>query len=173
MNVEFKSTIADSWLKIKPIQIGSIPIAIGTPDVYVVVQDGKNEFMRIEIFAEREESFCFSDVAIWDNWIVIGYGHRLYLVGLNDKKVLSFNLDDYYGHLYIKENFLLVASASRLFAFTSGGIIKWKSEILGIDGVIVHEVKEEIIKGDGEWDPPDGWESFEVSTTDGKKIGSK
>jgi hypothetical protein len=46
----------------------------------------------------------------------------------------------------------------------------WESERLGIDGVVVHAVEGDVIEGDGEWDPPGGWQPFELSLASGERV---
>lgn len=36
--------------------------------------------------------------------------------------------------------------------------------------VVVNSVNGDIISGDGEWDPPDGWAPFEVSLATGRVL---
>lgn len=47
--------------------------------------------------------------------------------------------------------------------------IAWTSEPLGIDGVVVHDVRDTIL-GEGEWDPPGGWLGFFLRVADGRPI---
>ena len=82
----------------------------------------------------------------------------------------SFNLGTYFGHLYPSEEFLLVASAERLFRIDPDGAVKWRSGELGIDGVIVDRVSDQGIEGSGEWDPPGGWRPFRISVESGKPL---
>lgn len=44
----------------------------------------------------------------------------------------------------------------------------WRSDALGIDGVIVDRISADEIEGQGEWDPPGGWKPFRVSAHSGK-----
>jgi len=44
----------------------------------------------------------------------------------------------------------------------------WRSDCLGIDGVMVDQVADGIIRGKGEWDPPGGWRPFQVRFATGR-----
>lgn len=48
--------------------------------------------------------------------------------------------------------------------------MKWTTQRLGIDGVIVDGVANGIIEGQGEWNPPGGWERFRVKLDSGSLI---
>jgi hypothetical protein len=50
------------------------------------------------------------------------------------------------------------------------GNLVWQSDVLGIDGVIVDDVDNALIRGRGEWDPPGGWKPFAVSVKTGRTI---
>ena len=54
--------------------------------------------------------------------------------------------------------------------FATDGSLLWTSEELGIDGVVVNDFDHDIIRGDGEWDPPGGWRPFAVNANNGKII---
>jgi hypothetical protein len=92
------------------------------------------------------------------------------LIGSNDKEIITFNLNNRFCHMYMGKDYLLVASDSHLYSFTPDGSLLWTSEELGIDGVVVNYFDHEIIKGDGEWDPPGGWQPFVVNANNGKKL---
>jgi hypothetical protein len=71
-------------------------------------------------------------------------------------------------HLYPAEQFLLIALASHLHRVDTAGLLQWTSECLGMDGVIVDEIAENLITGQGEWNPPGGWKPFQVNVHTGK-----
>jgi hypothetical protein len=67
---------------------------------------------------------------------------------------------------------LLVASAERLYCFEPGGSLRWMSQGLGIDGVTVDEFDANTVRGQGEWDPPGGWQQFQLDMRTGQLPGS-
>lgn len=67
---------------------------------------------------------------------------------------------------------VLVASASELLSFGHDGALQWRSARLGIDGVIVKSLKDGLIDGSGEWDPPGGWQSFRLCAVTGLRGSS-
>lgn len=173
MFAELRETIGGEWLGLEPVRVGSVPAGLGTPNVYVTVADGDEAVLRIDVYADGStESFCFSHACVWGDWVVVGFGCRLHLVRLRDGETVSYELDWYCGHLYVQEDHLIAASAKRLLCFDKEGSLVWRSEELGIDGVVVTETVGERIIGKGEWDPPGGWRPFEVDAISGKVIKS-
>ena len=59
------------------------------------------------------------------------------------------DLGGYFGHFYAGDNYLLAASAERLFRISADGTVAWASRPLGIDGVIVNIVADGIIDAEG------------------------
>jgi hypothetical protein len=79
-------------------------------------------------------------------------------------------LEEYFGHVYPTADYLLLASCSRLFRMEPDRSILWKTELLGLDGVVVRESGPTLVRGDGEWDPPGGWRPFAVLAADGRRV---
>ena len=71
-------------------------------------------------------------------------------------------VDGYVGYFYPHDDFLLVATARCLLRFDADASLVWQSKMLGVDGVIVTEIRGDLILGEGEWDPPGGWKPFAV-----------
>lgn len=126
--------------------------------------------MRIEISTDGAECLAFEEVLVWRGMAIIGYGDHLHAVGVNDCSVVTLELGSYFGHLYPADSYLLVASGVRLFRLEVDRTVLWESDMLGIDGVVVHETSPTLIQGAGEWDPPGGWRPFTISAIDGKPI---
>lgn len=114
-----------------------------------------------------------------DKTIAILYGQHVHLFDTDSYQVKSLFLDDYVGHIYsipdvwdhkasLSENFLVTTFQYTFLINVSSGII-WRSEPCGIDGVIIHDIREGIIYGSGEWDPPDGWAPFNLRLSDGHR----
>jgi len=56
----------------------------------------------------------------------------------------------------------------RLFRINRNGRIAWKTEALGLDGVVVDAIDDKVILGQAEWDPPGGWRPFQVKLESGE-----
>lgn len=143
----------------------------------VGVMVGERNFLRIDL-AETFEYTCFQDARMLGNKAFIGFGERLFVVDVISEHVVLYQMAGYFGHLFDAQELeysgsdfsILASSASELLAFDQDGALLWKTEGLGIDGVIVHKAGSAGIEGDGEWDPPDGWEPFVLSSRTGERI---
>jgi len=171
MPITFQQTIEPPWSEVNPLRVGKIPAGSGTPDVFVCVEAPDGTRRRVDIYADRaEETFCFQEAVFWQQWLAIGFGHRLYLLSGEQDPPIIFPLDSYFGHLYPTGSFLLVATASQLHCFNPDGTCKWSSPDLGLDGVIIHEIGPDTIRGEGEWDPPGGWKAFQIRCATGELL---
>lgn len=92
----------------------------------------------------------------------------MYFVNPQNQAVTQHVLWSYFGHLYVTEFALFVASAERAFRFDQDGSLRWKSEFLGLDGVLIHHIWEASVSGEGEWDPPGGWKPFAIFARSGR-----
>jgi hypothetical protein len=160
--------------KVKSVEICKKTV-VGSPNYQVIIYADKEPIYLLKIYL-FDEADCFHEVKYSNNYIVIGCGEKVHFFSIENKNIQSYELNDYFGHLYpshdieandIKNN-IYVASASRLFKFSPSGQLEWKSEILGIDGVVIYEIEENLIRGAGEFDPPGGWMKFGVRVNDGK-----
>ena len=77
------------------------------------------------------------------------------------------SLFDYFCQIVCEPDALLVASGTRIVRIGADGAVLWKSGDLGVDGVLIHDVDADTVSGDGEWDPPGGWEPYEISLATG------
>ena len=165
ITAEIHGMVEAPWLDAPVVRVGDVPSYLPTPDVYVTVADEDEPLLRVDVYAA--DSSAFWDAIVWKGWIVIGVGYDLHLVRPEGGNTKSVNLGYYFGHLYPTEDHLLVASGDKLFCLTSDGGIAWVSKDVGLDGVIVDRVEGDVVYGQGEWDPPGGWEPFQVSLTTG------
>jgi hypothetical protein len=44
---------------------------------------------------------------------------------------------------------------------------------MGVDGVIARNVAGGVIEGEGEWDPPGGWEPFRILLSSGTAVAER
>ena len=152
------NAIAEPWITLEPVRIGRIPSGLGTPKLYVTADLGTKR-IRIDVYHPIEG--CggpFTEAIFWHNFVVIGCCQQLYLVPVDRGSVSAVDLDSYFGELYPNENFLLVASASRVLRVSLEGQLVWTSPEIGV------------IYGEGEWDPPGGWRPFSLSMVSGNLL---
>ena len=169
--VEFRSTIDLPWTLLVPIRIGQVRPALGTAPRMVTVGTDAAPLLRVDVYPSGDsECFAFEEARVWSKGVAIGFGHCFHFVDLESKRVTSFDLGSYFGRTYPSGEFLLVASAERLFRIGPDGRLEWRSEQLGIDGVIVDRVSGALIEGQGEWAPPGGWRPFRLMAAFGTPV---
>ena len=169
MKINFQGTIDPPWINIKPLRVGAVPLGLSTPDCYLTIETATGPWLRIDLYGRSgEESYAFEDAIVWRGFVAIGWGSRFFLVQPDERMARVLDLEGYFGHLYPEEDYLLVASGERLHRIEPDGSVLWTSERLSIDGVLVDQVSNGIIEGQGEWDPPDGWRPFRVSLSSGQ-----
>jgi hypothetical protein len=154
--------------------LGDVPPFGGTPDRYVTLDEDGAPQARIDLYAgrQRAETFVFEEAIAWGEWLVIGFGERVFLVRFPDRRTSTLELGSYFGRFYPFESCLLVASGERLFKLQTDGELAWSTGILGLDGVRLGQVIGNMIEGEGEWDPPGGWRPFRVDLRSGELLAS-
>lgn len=160
-------TVVDTeWSSVDSVRVGRVPAALGTPQRYVTVADDEEPVLRVDVHSDAD-CFAFQDAILWRGNLIIGFGSHVHAVSLADHSVVSIAVEMYFGHLYPADDYVLLASGTRLYRMEPDRSIAWISEPLGIDGVVVDEIGP-TIRGEGEWDPPGGWRPFAVFATDGR-----
>ncbi|MGH2638255.1 MAG: hypothetical protein ACRDF4_03065 [Rhabdochlamydiaceae bacterium] len=163
----FARTIEEPWTTLEPISLGAVPSGHGTPERYCLVEYQECQVMRFDVYGQ---DMAFADAQIWKMWVVIGFADAVHFVTFDTKQRHSSPLRGYFGHLYTTEEFLFVASASDLLCFDTEVRLQWRAQDLGIDGVVIKSVENDMVYGEGEWDPPSGWRPFTVSLRSGRII---
>lgn len=150
---------------------------LGNPDYDVLVSENEKPKYLLHIYL-FEEADCFHELKYSNNHVVIGCGENVYFFNTEQEEIKSYTLSGYFGHLYpihdveadFFEEHILVSSANDLLLFNINGDLNWISTTLGIDGVVVNDVIEGLIIGEGEYDPPGGWIDFKLDIKNGKNI---
>ena len=167
VTAKFSNTIDQSWTAINTVRIGNIPDHYPTPDRYVTVSSNDKPLLRIDIHADPDDTRQFEDIAVYRNSILIGFGHHVYYINPADLSHTAINLGSYFAQFHPFNNHVLAASGERLFKIGTNGSLLWKTARIGIDGVKVNSVCKGVIKGEGDWDPPDGWRPFAIDLETG------
>jgi len=169
--IEWSRSIDTPWTKVESVRLGP-PERSETPNQYVLLSRDGQPLLRIDACASSEESYAFRDAVVWHGFLVVGWGNSVYLIDIVSRTVTKHSVGSYFGHLYSTDEYLLVASAEHLCRIATNGSLAWKSESLGIDGVVVDEVANGVVRGQGEWDPPGGWRWFEIHLDSGRPTGA-
>ena len=135
----------------------------------VAVIDGETLLTRVDILASAGYS-CFQSLRSKNGFVYIGFGEHVFVVDVKLNLIRHHLLDGYFGDLYDSSDLenlnsrfsVLATSASEVLAFGQTGDLLWKQSPLGIDGIIIHRVSAGRLDGEGEWDPPGGWQPFSL-----------
>ena len=168
------------WSSVAPITVGECSVEAGMPDEIVVIDRGQEPFMRLHIHYPPLEYHLRTEAKIWSDWVIVGFSGRVVLVSVHDGLQRTIALSDvsppdsfdYFCQLFSDDDVLLACSGRRIFRIGARREILWKSDELGLDGVLVHGVDSTAISGSGEWDPPGGWQPFTISVDTGSRISS-
>jgi hypothetical protein len=115
----------------------------------------------------------------WDRKVAIKFGRFIavglvgffYLYDLSIKRITLFiDFNGYFEDFKITKDYLLVVYHSGIYCLTQYGLIKWHNSEIGLDGIIIHEIKEGKLFGSEQVDPPDGWRDFIVELETGLVI---
>ena len=135
---------------------------------FIIVTDLETEEPIISLKIESDYSANFKQCQAVNDLIVIGYGNRFVIYDLvNRCKKFETSFDGYFSSFKIDGNDIFVASESDLLKINMNGTLEWTAEALGIDGVVISKITESKIFGEGELDPPGGWESFVINRKTG------
>lgn len=152
-----------------PLLLGKLPSGLGTPDFFVTISDEDRPLLRVDLYA-GETSAPFTEAIAWENLVLVGCGDSIYVIDPHESAGREIALGTYFSHFYAAKDYLLVASAEELRRLSSSGDVMWRVRELGIDGVVVDSVQNELVQGQGEWDPPGGWKRFVVRLDSGKLV---
>jgi len=148
------------------LHLGAQDPHLPTPWQYLLVSRAEQPWLRICLHP-GDDPCCFQECLYWKEALWIGFGRSVYRVS-SELKIGRIPVDFYFGSFYSLENSLLVCSGTRLYRASPTGELLWTSAELGVDGVIVSELRDDAILGEGEWDPPGGWLPFQISLLDGR-----
>ena len=166
MNVTLLPQLPPQWAALEPVRLGDATRS-GLPDRVVIVED-ETVVLRCDVFPSGLECYPFEAAEIWRGLLLVGYGCNLYVVNLASRAVTAHRFGSYFGHLYVSSEYCLVASGCSLYRLGDDGEFLWSCRNLAVDGVLVHDVDDGVIRGDGEWDPPGGWRPFSVQLSTGQ-----
>jgi hypothetical protein len=165
----------DQWHDVEVLPIG-MPSGDRSVAAQVGVTKDSGSRLRVDIQASAGYS-CFQEVRCFKGIAYIGFGQCVFVVHPENRVYEAYPLDGYFGHLCTAEELeapsqafaVLAGSASELLSFSVNGKLCWRTGNLGIDGVIVLAVRDGVVHGSGEWDPPGGWRPFRLAVDTGEK----
>ncbi|WP_338803118.1 hypothetical protein WDV76_12245 [Xenorhabdus griffiniae] len=153
----------------------------------VAIHKDDHLFLVLNVYSEVDKDGClceqcFKKILIGEQKIAILHGRHVHLFDIETHCVNSVFLNDYVGDLYpvpdvysetLSDDFLVTSFTYTFLVNIHTGIV-WQSGDCAIDGVNIYGIKEGVIYGSGDWDPPfpEGWRDFTLSLNDGSFIDS-
>ncbi len=142
----------------------------GPAETFVLLGDGDRRIC-IEIHPDGPQACAFREAVIWKDMAVIGLGSALYVVGLKDLHPRVHDFAGYFGSLVSTDAYCLAASDEGVLRLSEDGTALWYQRDLAADGVLISEVSDGFIRGEGQWDPPDGeWSPFRLDFATGRVV---
>ena len=139
------------------------------PDAQCLLTIDDEPRLLVSLWQRSGEVYTFRDAQYWKGFLIIGWGHALFVIDPESASAIRHELGTYFGSMHADE-VLLVASGERVVRVSTAGSIAWKSERVGIDGVTFSNVDAEFVDGSGEWDPPGEWMRYKLRLTDGAVV---
>ena len=156
------SSLESSWLSIEPVVLGLRPPHHPTPDAFLLVDHPLGRF-RFDVY--YDEIAMPPKAWIWNSIVIATTGSSLSLFDLRTGVTATTPIDAYVAGIYPYADVLFVTTASEIITFDEHLRPLTRHNDLGIDGVIIDKITDELIEGSGEWDPPGGWRPFSVIRT--------
>ena len=142
----------------------------GPAEIFVLVDAGDRRIC-IAIHPDGPQAYPFRDAVIWHDLAVIGFGCALYVVGLKDLHPRVHEFAGYFGSMVSTDAYCLAASDEGVLRLSEDGTALWHQRGLAADGVLISDVSESVLQGEGQWDPPDGeWSPFRLELATGRVL---
>jgi hypothetical protein len=169
MNALFLRDGQDDWNDVNAMTCSGVPAA------RVGIQISSKKRLRFDVPSDAGHS-AFQDLRCVDDTVFVGVGESLFVIRPLEQTWDRISLEDYFGHLYTPQDFglpvssfdVLVTSGTALFSLTTTGTLIWCARGLAVDGVQVSDVRDGLIFGSAELDPPGGWQPFVLSLSTGE-----
>jgi hypothetical protein len=172
LTVTLASTVDAPWLTVPVVPLGVVPSGTGTPRLYGCVSRDDRPIARLDVYGDPgSETYFQSEAATWHENILVGFGHRVYVVNASTLGCVDIELPCYFQSFSLASNHALAVFGTGILRLDDRGSVVWENSSLAIDGVIIERIQDDEISGSGEWDPPGGWQPFTISLTDGRIRG--
>ncbi|MEZ4301475.1 MAG: dual specificity protein phosphatase family protein [Polyangiaceae bacterium] len=160
-------TLEEPWRSVTPVIAGRKSASGKEPHCHIGTHH-RGARVRVEVHVDPDEH-CFREQAMLvGGALFIGAGSGLIFVDLATREVQYLHLDSYFGHLYRLDDGVLAASGRSLHRVGMDGRAQWTAADIACDGVLVHEIRDGVIHGEAEMDPPGGWQPFRLSLDSGR-----
>ena len=125
------------------------------PKYIAVSEDNKCWNYQLEYKHQIEG---WESILITAKLIAVRSEHGLYLFDAVTHEQKNFiEIPDGFEQLYFNGNEIFITGPLCIYCITDAGALKWESEQLGIDGVVIDSFNANQIVTSAQHDPPDGW----------------
>lgn len=166
--INLTKSLEGKWLNAEPIRVGPVSASLPTPDLYITTElDGYGP-LRADLYAHPDDYQHNQEIIFWSQMLVIGFGHRCYVLNPEEAAATEIDLGGYFCQLWPLPNALLISSQNTLLCLASDGETAWTSQRLAVDGVVISKVQDGLVHCQGQTNPPDGWSDYTIDLASGK-----
>lgn len=167
-----------AWTDVCAINLDMARDSSNPPDACILVYGDGAPLVRLNIHRPGEVVHDRMEAIAWGEWIMAGFSARVVAVRLRDGAQHTTlmceqeppNFAAFFYDFLHEDAVCIARTDERLFRFGADGRLLWKSEELGYDGVVVHDITNNFVDGSGQFDAPDGWRPFRISLATGQAI---
>jgi len=170
MDASFREEIEHPVTELEPICFDADPNGQGKLNDYAILEKDGKPIIRVDLYRSPDDDNYSEAVDVWGDWMVIGFGHHVYLIDIHNKHILPIDLGSDFFWQYPLENVLLATSVERLFCIDPDGKVKWTTGQVGLHGVMINNISGNVISGIGKWDRKEDWRPFQVYSDSGKLL---
>ena len=165
--LEAVHAIDGAWRSMEPLRVGNVPVTLGEPVVFVRVTREGEPYLRIDVHLGEGE---LGPILLWDDLVCVASSTAVHLVELESREVATHEHGGWSVRLHATPTALLACTNDRVLCFDAGARCVWRSGAVGVDGVEIEDVREGMVLGTGDWDPPGGWRAFRLRLADGTPV---
>ncbi len=164
--LEIHEALPDDWASVPAVAIGG---PAGPAGLFVLAERAGAR-RRFDLHYLEFDYRHPPQATFWHGWFAFGFGGRAILHREADGAAVEIDLGCYFDEFLAGDAYLLATSGQGIVKLDTEGRIAWRNDALGLDGVLIFDVEDGIIDGQGEWDPPGGWRDFLVSLETGEAL---
>jgi hypothetical protein len=167
--VRFRPAIDPPWLDVPALPLGAAAAGRGTPDLYALVSRASAPEYRLDLYADgTEQSYVCHQALFVERLLVLGFGEAVFVVPWPPGEPRTVRLRSYFVSLHRAADAVYVASGEDVTRLDLDGKVLWTSPQLGIDGVRIELINDDVITGEAEHDPAGDWRPFRLRASDGR-----
>ena len=169
MRLSLLPTPPSGWERVPVLAVGEVPSGTGTAELYLLAEADDGTRLRIHWYG-GVVARVHQEAAWWGRWIVLGCGEAAYLIDPRSLAVRSIPLPFYFQQIHAGDEYLLLLSGAGITRIGPSGEVEWENPHVAVDGITIADIRDGMIQGDAEMDPPGGWVPFRVDLATGRLL---